>query len=76
MIRQSETAPAQDAPREWIFTFGFGQQHAGGYVSIYGTFADARTEMVRRYGQRWSMQYESEEHAGVARWGLFRVRGG
>lgn len=45
----------------WIFTFGNGQKHAGHYVKIYGTFWTARSEMFRRYGKDWSLQYSEDE---------------
>jgi hypothetical protein len=63
-----------EEPREWIFTFGFGQPHANCFTRIVGTFASAREEMVRRYGRKWSMQYESEDEAGVKEWNLKEVK--
>lgn len=45
----------------WYFTFGQGQEHAGHYVKIWGTFGEARTEMFNRYGSAWSIQYSEEE---------------
>lgn len=45
----------------WIFTFGSGQQHAGYYVKIKGTFGEARQKMVERYGLKWGFQYSEEE---------------
>jgi len=67
--------------REWIFTFGFDHVHpvTGGslakrFVRIRAEDAEAaRWEMVRRWGLKWSFQYETEEQAGVARWGLTEV---
>jgi hypothetical protein len=57
--------------REWIFTFGHGHTPNQNYfVRITGTFEGARLEMFRRFGRGWSMQYESEDEAGVARFGL------
>lgn len=44
----------------WYFTFGCGQKHAGHYVRIYGTEADARSEMFRRYGKEWAFQYSED----------------
>lgn len=65
--------------REWVFTFGFGQcvdgvALAGKYVRIRGTADDARAEMLRRFGRTWAFQYESEEAAGVERFGLQEYR--
>jgi hypothetical protein len=62
-----------DPPRDWIFTFGFGQWHGArrnNFVRIHGTFYEARAEMFKRYGKQWSMQYESEEAAGVREFNL------
>jgi hypothetical protein len=61
--------------RDWYFTFGFGHAHPMGYSVIHGTFYTARAEMVRRWGQKWSMQYDSAEAAGVQRFGLHEVDG-
>ncbi len=70
-------APAKaEQPKEWIFTFGSGQAHPNGFVRIHGTFTGAREEMFRRHGPAWCMQYESEEQAGVSRWGMYEVKGG
>ncbi len=70
MSDQVEKATATDEPREWIFTFGHGQQHFGTFVRIHGTFMSAREEMFRRFDSKWCMQYESEEKAGVEKWNL------
>lgn len=45
----------------WIFTFGCGQQHAGFYVKIWGTFGEARQKMFDKYGSEWSFQYSEEK---------------
>ena len=47
-------------PRYWIFTFGFGQRHAGKYVKIFGTYGEARRVMFDRYGYEWFTQYAEE----------------
>lgn len=47
--------------QNWIFTFGSGQPYEGHYVKIYGTFAEARDEMFKRYGRSWAMQYSEDE---------------
>ena len=47
--------------KNWIFTFGVGQPYEGHYVKIYGTFAQARDEMFRRFGREWAFQYSEEE---------------
>lgn len=57
--------------KRYIFTFGFGQFYPNGYVVIYGDSRDdCRNKMFARYGKAWSMQYPSEEAAGVAKWGM------
>jgi len=66
----TDTPPSEES-RPWIFTFGYGHApYRNCFVRITGTFEGARDEMVRRFGQRWSMQYESEEAAGVGRFNL------
>lgn len=45
----------------WIFTFGSGQQHAGYYVKIRGTFDEARKKMFEKYGKDWGFQYSEEQ---------------
>lgn len=45
----------------WIFTFGCGQEHAGRYVKIYGTYGEARQKMVEKYGSKWAFQYSLQE---------------
>lgn len=45
----------------YIFTFGQGQEHAGKYVKIYGSYNDARDKMFDRYDDKWAFQYSAEE---------------
>lgn len=45
----------------WTFTFGYGQQHEGMHVEIYGTFESARRKMFKRYGSEWAFQYNEKE---------------
>ena len=48
--------------KQWqIFTFGYGQQHEGMHVEIYGTFESARRKMFERYGAKWAFQYNEKE---------------
>ena len=67
------------AMSEWIFTFGFGHEDAelgplrSCFVRIRGTFNEAREQMVQRFGRNWSMQYKSEEAAGVQKYGLREI---
>ncbi len=56
-----------EEPRWWVFTFGLGQRNSGRYVRIYGTFSEARSEMVRRYGREWSTQYSQDEWDATVR---------
>ena len=63
-----------EAPQDWYFTFGVGHEQSGCYVKIHGTWAEARDEMFKRYGARWSMQYDSALAAGVERWNLKEVQ--
>src|SRR6185503_14397474 len=61
-----------DAPREWIFTFGYGhtdprtgESLADCYCRISGSFTQARELMVEMFGVKWAFQYGSEADAGV-----------
>lgn len=47
----------------WIFTFGYGQQHEGKYVRVTGTRSEAREKMFNKYGPEWAFQYSEEEWA-------------
>lgn len=67
--------------KEYIFTFGHGQVHQGKFVAIQAEKEiDARREMHRRFGNKWSMCYEptrkatGREQAGVSRWGLEELK--
>ena len=67
-----------DELRDWIFTFGFGHELAGEplrnrFVRIWGSHAEARAKMVRRFGQKWAFQYASEDEAGVDRYNLREI---
>ena len=45
----------------WIFTFGSGQEHAGYFVKVKGTFSSSRKKMFEKYGDMWAFQYSLEE---------------
>jgi len=45
----------------WIFTFGSNQPNAGHYVKFFGTFQEARQQMVDKYGLTWAFQYSEYE---------------
>lgn len=45
----------------WYFTFGCGQKHARHYVRIFGTYAEAREQMIKQYGLEWAFQYSEDE---------------
>lgn len=47
--------------KDWIFTFGCGQKHAGHYVRIKGTYKEARAKMIEKFGTEWAFQYEASE---------------
>lgn len=46
---------------EWVFTFGYDQEHAGHYVIFSGTYSEARNKMCEKYGNRWAFQYSKKE---------------
>ena len=52
--------PKEPRKRWYIFTFGCGQEHAGKYVKIWGTYEEARQKMIDRYGDKWAFQYSEE----------------
>lgn len=51
----------KEKEKNWIFTFGCGQEHAGCYVRIKGTYGSAREKMFERFGDKWCFQYTEEE---------------
>jgi hypothetical protein len=48
-------------PQWFVFTFGAGQPHEGQYVRIWGTYGEARSKMVQKYGREWGFQYTNEQ---------------
>lgn len=61
--------------KKFYFTFGFGQPHENCYHVIEAVdAATARVLMCRRFGDRWSMQYNSAEEAGVERFNLKEIK--
>lgn len=58
-----------------VFTFGFGHPNANGYAVVYGkTAEECRQRMYAEYGNKWSMEYENEEQAGVEKYDLHFVK--
>ena len=55
--------PEKKKPEErwWIMTFGHGQEHAGYYVKVWGTFSSARQKMIKKYGTAWAFQYSLDD---------------
>lgn len=45
----------------YIFTFGYGHEHAGYYVKVYGSYNTARRKMWEKYGDAWAFQYSYDE---------------
>ena len=45
----------------YIFTIGWGQPHQNHYVKVYGDYEESRKKMEAKYGEKWSMQYTSEQ---------------
>lgn len=63
--------------KNYAFTFGYdhvnpitGESLGKSYVLIFGTWGSARDEMHRRFGARWSHQYDRENWDGPERYGL------
>lgn len=60
---------------KYYFTFGFGQVHENGYHIIEAeNSAKAREKMFRKFGDKWSMQYDSAEAAGVEKFHLREIK--
>lgn len=48
--------------KKYYFTFGCGQGHPNGYhIIVSDSWNNAKTEMVHRFGNNWSMQYTEAE---------------
>lgn len=61
--------------KKWYFTFGMGQPHEGCYHMIEADSQDkARELMFERFSNKWSMQYESAEAAGVEEYCLRKIK--
>jgi hypothetical protein len=63
--------------RDWIFTFGHGHYHpitgeplVRRFVRVHGTWLGSRQKMLALFGQKWSMQYPTEDDAGVAEYDM------
>ena len=58
----------------WYFSFNLDHPFfAGHYVTFYGTYAEAREEMLEYFGKKWAFQYSSAEKLGVGRWNLKKL---
>ena len=53
--------------KDWLFTFGYNQEHEGKFVRIFGTYNSARAKMFEAYGTKWSMQYPAEDEQMLKR---------
>ena len=53
--------PPKEKEQWWVFTFGSGQEHAGYYVKIRGTYITARSKMFEKYDNKWAFQYSWKE---------------
>ncbi len=77
LCKQAEVdlEPECEGPTQlWYFTFGSGQAHPNCYVKLMGSFQGTRKEMFRRYGAKWSMQYDAVKGEEVAkRWNMKEV---
>lgn len=60
--------------KKFYFTFGCGQAYENCYHVIdANNEAEAREEMFRRFGNKWSMVYKSAEEAGVEKYNLREI---
>lgn len=68
--------------RNYWFTFGFDHRHpetgeslSGCYVVIQAESSEeARAKMFERFGNKWAMQYNSADSAGVKKWNLKEIK--
>lgn len=61
--------------KKYYFTFGCGQPHENGYHVVTAQDREqARAEMFRRFGEKWSFQYGSAGDAGVDKYRLHEVK--
>ena len=68
---------------EFIFTFGFshtdpvtGESRSRKFARIEADdYESARQKMNATFGRQWAFEYESEDEAGVQKWGLTEVTG-
>lgn len=61
MKEMCDNTVPQEPEQWWVFTFGCGQEHAGYYVKVYGTYGGARAKMFEKYGDKWAFQYSAVE---------------
>ena len=61
---------------EWLFTWGFGQKYPNKFIRIYGTMGEARKEMFRRYGSKWSFQYPVSKEPELLKHGIVELKKG
>lgn len=70
-----DAASENESQENWYFTFGSNHAHPNGYVRLFGTFNSAREEMFRRFGPKWSMQYDEETFLPQIKcYNLYQVR--
>lgn len=60
--------------KKFYFTFGFGQPHENCYHVIEANNeTEAREDMCRKFGNKWSFMYDSAEEAGVEKYHLREI---
>ena len=60
---------------KYVFTFGYGQRYKGMFYEIVAEDSEAaRVEMFRLFGDKWAMQYNSREEAGVEQFNLRQLK--
>lgn len=60
-IKQDNQELEEDKKQKWYFTFGVGQPNEGHYITLEGSYIQARSEMCDKYGMDWGFQYSEEE---------------
>lgn len=50
--------------QKWYFTFCCDDKKSNNFVSFFGTYSEAREEMIRRFGMHWAFQYSEKDFEG------------
>lgn len=71
MIRQM----IKKQEKQWYyFTFASASEYGNKYVKFYGTYSEAREQMLKHFGDKWAFQYDEKGFAGqIEMYGLQEI---